>query len=107
VKKKHVVHGVYFLTPLCLFSVIYGKESVEVSKKVICQLLEMTDGKNHLFDILTGVIPLLNTTAIVWAKKMGFKSLGILPCAVFCARLGYSVTGEYFYIERGKYHELV
>lgn len=112
--KEGVAGGFYWLNHFgarsaefhfCLFSVIYGKEFIKLSKKSVCMILEMKQGENHLYDMLFGIIPELNILAREWAGKMGFESLGLMPCAVFDANRGYSISGEYFYVERGKYNE--
>lgn len=113
-KKKDEIGGIFWINNFgvrtaechfCLFSVIYGKENIKLINNVVCMLLEMKCGENYLFDMLYGVIPESNIIARRWAKKMGFNSLGMMPSAVFDASRGYSIPGEYFYAERGKYHE--
>lgn len=113
-KKEEKIGGFFWLNNFgaksaefhfCLFSVIYGKDSIEVSKNVVCRLLEMKCGENHLYDMLYGVVPESNTLARRWTRKMGFKLLGMMPSAIYDASLGHSIPGEYFYVERGKYNE--
>jgi hypothetical protein len=113
-KKEENIGGIIWLNNfgvktaefhICLFSAIYGREFIKVGKKAVCMLLEMKCGENYLFDMLFGVVPESNTLARSWARRMGFKILGMMPNALFDANHGYSIPGEYFYVERGQYHE--
>jgi hypothetical protein len=114
--KEGTVGGFYYLNHFgaksakfhfCLYSILYGKDSIEISKKAVRTILETRCGENYLYDMLYGVIPESNKIARNWARRMGFELLGMMPSAVFDEKLGRSVPGEYFYVERGKYNEQI
>ena len=96
-KRKAVFH-------FCFFSNLRGADAVEVGKRAVLELLNMTDGGgNAIFDLLVGVVSELNVHALQWCKRMEFETLGVLPSAIYDAEFGKSVAGEVFYVERCKY----
>ncbi len=89
---------------MCFFSNLRGQDAVEVGKEVVKELLYMEDGAgNPIFDLLFGMTETENVPAIRWCRAMEFETLGIIPSAVWNAKLKKSVPAQFSYVERGKY----
>jgi hypothetical protein len=88
----------------CFFSGLRGKDAVDVGKAVVTELLYMEDSSgNPIFDLLFGMTETENIPAGRWCVAMGFETLGILPSAVWNAKLQRSVPTHFWYAERGNY----
>ncbi len=88
----------------CFFENLRGPDAVEQGRKVVCELLYMTDVHgNPMFDLLFGLTEVGNRPAVSWCKRMKFEPLGILPAALWIAEEQKSVPAWYHYVERGMY----
>ena len=88
----------------CFFKNLRGKRSFEIGKKVVLELLNMEANGKPMFDLLTGLTPENNRAARLWCKKLGFKTLGAIPSAVYDHyQSGKSIPGIVSYVERGVY----
>ena len=84
----------------CFFSNAWNMDLVKVGKICVLELLNMGDS---FFDILTGVVPVINERANEWCRKMEFSVLGTLPSACWIESQKKSVPATIYYVERGKY----
>ena len=82
----------------CFFSSGWKFDLVKVGKTCVLELLNM-----NFFDILTGVVPVINERANEWCRKMGFSVLGTMPSYCWIESQRKSVPGNIYYVERGKY----
>ena len=75
-------------------------KAVVAGKQVLATLMGRRDSTGrYLYDLFQGVIPVKNKTAITFARAVGGKSLGLLPCAVW-NRDAVSEDAEFIYFTR-------
>jgi len=88
----------------CGFSSFWGKNTVDIGKKAINEVLHMKNGDNneYLFDTLLGLIPVANIVAIKWVKKIGFIEVGVIPNGLWNEPMKHSEDGMLLCLTRGK-----
>lgn len=87
----------------CFFENLRGGSALQAGEKIRSALFSMKDKDGEpLFDLFYGLTEVENKPAQKWCERMGFEFLGILPSALWNARLQKSVPANYWYVERGK-----
>jgi len=84
------------------FSEFWGKQSVEIGRAAISQIINMKDKANteYLFDVLQGLIPSWNTRGIKWLQEIGLETAGTIPGVLWDAGRNASVDGTLLYLTR-------
>lgn len=75
----------------CLFSNTWGpKRTIPLGRWVVRKLLHMADDEGFLLDMLVGFTPRRNRAACLFALRLGWKKVGVLPLGVFNGETGLS-----------------
>jgi hypothetical protein len=84
----------------CLFSQCCCK--VEIGAYASNLMMNMKNNNGYVFDLIKGIVPVWNTSAIDFALKCGGKKLGILPKAVWNAAKNKSEDAVFIYCTRSE-----
>lgn len=84
----------------CLFRNAWGKESPEIGKAILDQLLHLSDSRGYVFDVLIGLTPANNRLAVTWLQKVGLNIIGEIPDAAWDNKLGKSIPALISYAQR-------
>jgi len=85
-----------------VFSDFWGKQSVDIGRDAICQVINMKDLTNteYIFDVLQGLIPSWNKRGVAWLLGIGLEIAGTVPGVLWDAERNASVDGTMFYLTR-------
>jgi hypothetical protein len=89
----------------CFFDNLRGTDALEAGRKITGMLINMKDLAGFpLYDLLYGMTEVTNEPARYWCESLGYQHFGVIPAALWNARLQKSVPAHYWYVERGKWN---
>lgn len=94
------LHDGYATAHFCVFKESWGRESLEMGKKVLDYWWSFPKGDGPLLDLLLGVTPSKYSHALRFVSQLGFKAIGEVPRILHDAYENKRVNAVLSYCER-------